>query len=80
MGTHRAGVLYSLAAFTLWGVLPLYLKLLARVPPLEILLHRVVWSAVFVTLILAVRRNWRWLASLARRPRTLAGAAATASH
>ena len=40
---------------------------------MEILAHRVVWSVLFVALLLAVARNWRFLRELLRRPRALAG-------
>lgn len=45
---YKAGVLYGLGAYLLWGVLPVYWKLLESVPALEILANRFIWSAVFV--------------------------------
>lgn len=65
------GVLYALLAYALWGVLPLYWKALGDTPAIEILAHRIVWSMVFVGLILTVRRNWGWLNSAIHQPRTL---------
>ncbi|PID56750.1 protein RarD [candidate division KSB3 bacterium] len=60
-----AGVVYGIAAFGIWGVLPAYWKLLKTVPPLEILSHRIIWSLVFagVTLLFKgelgeARRAW----------------------
>lgn len=44
----RAGLLAALGAFGVWGLLPLYWKLLQQVPPVEILCHRIAWSAVFL--------------------------------
>ena len=52
------GILSAGSAFTLWGAFPVYLKLLKSVPPLEILSHRVVWSAIFLGLILTVIPRW----------------------
>ncbi len=63
------GILSAGSAFTLWGIFPLYLKLLKSVPSLEILSHRVLWSAIFLGLILAVRRQWDWMNSIRTRPR-----------
>ena len=63
------GILSAGTAFTLWGIFPLYLKLLKSVPSLEILSHRVVWSAIFLGLILAYRRQWDWMQSIRARPR-----------
>ncbi|MBE4909575.1 EamA family transporter RarD [Bacillus luteolus] len=51
---HRVGVLYTAGAYILWGFLPLYWKLLDYVPSAEILAHRILWSFIFVVLILAV--------------------------
>lgn len=48
MSRSAAGLLYALGAFGLWGVSPLYWRLLAGVPPFQILMHRVAWSAFFL--------------------------------
>lgn len=63
------GVLAAGTAFTLWGVFPLYLRLMKQVPSLEILSHRVLWSVVLLMGLLAIRRQWNWLASVRARPR-----------
>jgi chloramphenicol-sensitive protein RarD len=70
--TLRRGYLYGIAAYLCWGVFPIYFKLLAPASPWEILAHRVIWSAVFVGILLSLARQWRVLAQLRRRPRTLA--------
>ena len=71
MGEQRKGYLFGIAAYVLWGFFPLYFKLLRPSGPLEILAHRVVWSALFVGVLLTLARSWRRIADLARRPRTL---------
>ena len=43
-GDSLSGFLYALAAYLLWGFLPLYMKALAHIPPPEVIVHRVVWS------------------------------------
>jgi len=53
----KHGVLYALSAFTLWGLAPIYFKSLALVPPTEILLHRVVWSVLFLFFILTLKHQ-----------------------
>ncbi len=65
------GVLAAGTAFTLWGVFPLYLRLMKQVPSLEILSHRVLWSVVLLLSFLAIRRQWDWVASVRARPRIL---------
>lgn len=56
--TSIVGALYALAAFLIWGGVPIYFKAVARVPAIEILAHRVVWSVVFVTALLFFLRRW----------------------
>ncbi len=63
------GVLYAVLAYVIWGFLPLYWKALSGTPPIEILGHRIVWSFIFVTLILTVKRNWGWLNGAIHQPR-----------
>ncbi len=75
----RRGYLFGLGAYGLWGFFPLYWKLLRPASPIEILAHRIVWSVVFVALVLVAVRRWRLVAELTRRPRTLAGIALAAA-
>ncbi|WP_422734434.1 EamA family transporter RarD [Micromonospora sp. WMMD558] len=79
MTPRRLGYLYGIGAYLLWGFFPLYLKLLQPAGPLEILAHRIVWSVVFVALVLAALRNVGFLRALLRRPRALAGIGAAAA-
>ena len=67
----QKGVIYGIAAYFLWGVFPIYWKMLKQVDALEVLLHRIVWSLVFITLILAVRKHWQWLSVVRERPRII---------
>ncbi|MBX6356545.1 MAG: EamA family transporter RarD, partial [Micromonosporaceae bacterium] len=73
MGDLQLGYLYGFGAYLLWGFFPLYIRLLEPSGAVEILAHRVIWSLAFVALLLAVVRRWRFLRSLARRPRVLGG-------
>ena len=78
MSEVRRGYLYGLAAYAMWGFFPLYFKLLQPAGPLEILAHRVVWSVVFVSLLLAAMRNGRFLGRLIRDLRLFGGVALAA--
>jgi len=75
---HR-GYLYGTAAYVLWGFFPLYFKLLRPTSAVEILAHRVLWSAVFMGLLLLAIRQWGFLRDLARRPAAALGIAAAAA-
>ncbi len=50
--------LYVLTCYILWGVLPVFWKLLAAVDSLYVLAGRIVWSLVFISAILAARRGF----------------------
>ena len=70
-------MLSGLAAYSLWGLFPLYFPLLEPAGGLEIVAHRVLWSLVFVGLLLTVLRRWshvRALVTDGRRLLVLAGA------
>ena len=71
LSEQRRGVLFGAGAYLLWGLFPLYFPLLEPAGPVEILGHRVLWSLVFLSLVLLVRRRWAWVSSLRPRPRRL---------
>jgi chloramphenicol-sensitive protein RarD len=71
-------MLYAASAYALWGLAPVYFKALQHVPPLEILAHRIVWSLVFLAIVLAWRRQWAWIGTVLHRPKVLAGFIASA--
>ncbi len=54
----REGVLYGLAAYGWWGLVPIYFRWLGEISPLDILAHRIFWSAVFLAMILTVTGRW----------------------
>ena len=56
---RRAGFFFGLVAYLAWGVLPLYFKLLTMVPPIEIVANRIVWSLIFLVLVITLRRRWK---------------------
>jgi len=56
--SSRDGVLSALVAYLLWGVFPVYFKLVQAVPPTEVLTHRIIWAVPFGALILYVRKQW----------------------
>ena len=55
----RTGALFALCAFSIWSGFPLYFKLVADIPASEVLGHRILWSLLFVALLLALRGRWQ---------------------
>ena len=74
----NSGLLYAATAYAVWGLFPLYFKTVQDVPPLQVLMHRAVWSLAFLVIVLAVRRHWTWLGRALRDPKVLGGFAASA--
>lgn len=68
----RAGLGFTVAAYGLWGFLPLYLPLLEPAGPWEIVAHRVVWSLVVCAVVLAVTRTSPAVRSILAHRRTMA--------
>lgn len=66
-----SGILYGLSAYVLWGMFPLFFKQLQAASAIEVVLHRMVWSLVFVLIVLAVLRRWNWLGDVRRSPALL---------
>jgi len=54
----RDGLIAGLIAYTLWGILPVYFKLVGSVSSTEVLLHRIIWAIPFGALIIHLRRQW----------------------
>src|SRR4030066_654200 len=65
------GVLAGIGAYTLWGVFPIYWRLHEKDPAIEILAHRMVWSMLFVAVLMTVQREWRWLGEALRNRKTV---------
>ncbi|MGE9900817.1 EamA family transporter RarD [Mitsuokella multacida] len=56
---RRTGMMAALSTYLIWGVLPLYWNLLARAEANEILAHRIIWSFVFMVVVLMVTKRWQ---------------------
>ena len=66
----HAGLVYGLAAYGLWGLMPLYFRVVAEVAPLELLSHRIVWSVVLLAGLLTILRRWPKVWACLRQPKT----------
>lgn len=68
---NATGMFYAVLAYGAWGILPLYWKLFGTTPAIEVLSHRIVWSAVFLIGVLAFRKRLGEFWELWRSPRLL---------
>jgi chloramphenicol-sensitive protein RarD len=74
----RRGFAYGVAAYGLWGVLPIYFKALSGIAAVDIVAHRVIWSLPFLAVLTALSRGWEKVRAAIRQPRTLGMLAVTA--
>jgi chloramphenicol-sensitive protein RarD len=56
---NATGIIYTAGAYLLWGILPIYWKFINEVPALEILAHRIIWSFIFVLIIVVLLKRKR---------------------
>ncbi|MEI9995206.1 MAG: EamA family transporter RarD [Rhizomicrobium sp.] len=71
------GILYAGAAYAIWGLVPLYWRLLGGISPGEITLHRILWCALFGLAVTVGRRRVSHLVLVFRTPRLLGALAAS---
>ena len=76
--TVRAGVIYGVAAYSWWGLVPIYFKAVVSVPAMQILAHRIVWSVVLLAGLILVQNRWRAVVTALRDRRTAATLCGTA--
>ncbi|MFC1503701.1 EamA family transporter RarD [Pseudomonadota bacterium] len=74
----QRGVTLALAAYTMWGIAPIYFKSLQQVSALEILSHRVIWSFFFLAGLIYLSKGWGKIRAILRQPKTLIMLTATA--
>jgi len=72
------GLAFAMAAYLMWGFMPLYMKMLAHIPPAEVVAHRVIWSVPIAAVVLIVLGRTNDLIEALRTPRTLIMACVTA--
>jgi len=65
------GFVVTLLAFTVWGTLPIYWKLIREVSPVEILAHRILWSLVLLVFLLSLQKKWNRVAKAMTTPSVL---------
>ena len=67
----KKGILYSIGAYAVWGILTIYWKLLHQVPALQVIGHRIGWSLIVLIIFILFTRQWPDFRSVAFKPRTI---------
>ncbi len=68
----NSGIYNAISAYFMWGIAPLYFKLLIELDAGEILMHRIIWSSVFILLLVLFSKKWQVLVQLCKQPKMLA--------
>ena len=76
--SSRNGFLFGVAAYALWGFLPIYFKLLGGVASVDIVAHRILWSLPFLIVLTTLARAWSKVRAALLRPQTVGVLALTA--
>ncbi len=65
------GVFHALGCFGVWGLFPIYFKLLDHIPALEVVAHRILWSLVVLLALILAQGHWQLFLAEFRNPRRL---------
>jgi len=65
------GIIYALMAYLIWGLAPIFWRQIDNIASSEIVAHRMVWSAVFVVLLIFLMGQWRQFSTLLKQRKTL---------
>ncbi|GAB6263457.1 EamA family transporter RarD [Photobacterium sp. R1] len=69
--TTQRGVILALAAYTMWGIAPIYFKQLQSVSPFEIISHRIIWSFFFLAALIFLGRGWGKVRQVLKQPKAV---------
>jgi chloramphenicol-sensitive protein RarD len=67
----KAGITYAILAYSAWGLFPVYWKFLTQVPAVELVCHRIIWSAVLLLGLLWVQKQQADFWKLWRSPKII---------
>ncbi|MCG9697790.1 EamA family transporter RarD [Shewanella sp. Isolate11] len=76
---YRKGIMLAICAYCLWGIAPIYFKLLQHISATEILIHRVIWSFVFMIILMQFIGGFGKLRQLFKQPKQLGVLAVTST-
>ncbi|MGM7722064.1 EamA family transporter RarD [Metabacillus sp. Hm71] len=67
VNTYKLGLIYTAGSYFLWGILPLYWKMIEHVSAEEILAHRIFWSFMFMVVVLSFNKEWKNVMDASKR-------------
>ena len=76
---ERNGVINAVSAYLLWGLAPIYFKLISTISSDEIMVHRIIWSSLLLLIVVVLSKKWQILIQTVKQPKVLAKLALSAS-
>jgi chloramphenicol-sensitive protein RarD len=67
---EKKGVIFAIMAYVMWGLAPIYFKLIDEVGALEILAHRIIWSFIFLLVVIGIMKKWKDVRTILKNRRT----------
>jgi chloramphenicol-sensitive protein RarD len=65
------GILYAFGAYLIWGLFPIYWKLIKHVPAIQLIGHRIIWSFILLAIVIFAKRKWLELCTQAANRKTI---------
>lgn len=76
---ERNGVINAVSAYLLWGLAPIYFKLISTISSDEIMVHRIIWSSLLLLIVVVLSKKWQILVQTIKQPKVLAKLTLSAS-
>jgi len=76
---ERNGVINAVSAYLLWGLAPIYFKLISTISSDEIMVHRIIWSSLLLLIVVVLSKKWKILVQTIKQPKVLAKLTLSAS-
>jgi chloramphenicol-sensitive protein RarD len=74
-----SGLAFAVSAYFLWGFLPLYMKAVGHISPVEVVAHRIIWSVPFALVVLILLRRTSDIRAALTSPKMILMASAPAA-
>ncbi|MBL1242080.1 MAG: EamA family transporter RarD [OCS116 cluster bacterium] len=68
---YRLGLIYTVSAFLIWGIVVLFFKQISHVPPFELIAHRSIWSLVLLAFIISISKKWPIIFDALKSPKLM---------
>lgn len=65
------GAFFAVVAYMIWGIVPIFFKAMSHMDSLEIFMHRILWSALILFIVITAVKQWHQVKTVFSRPKLL---------